>query len=69
MYVTKKELNVVGSRLSCNKFPEVIERFEKGIIDPSKIVSHTLSYEEVEKGMKILTETPEEAGKIVIEFK
>ncbi len=68
MEVTKKELDIVGSRLSCNKFPIVVEQIEKKLFDPQKIISHRFKFDEIEKAIKLLEEKPNECGKIVFSF-
>ncbi len=68
MEVTKKELDIVGSRLSCNKFPIVVEQIEESKFNPEKIISHRFKFDEIETAIKLLVENPDECGKIVLTF-
>lgn len=68
MEVTKRELDIKGSRLSCNKFPVVVDFIEKEMFDPRKIISHKFSFLEVEEAIRTLEETPDETCKVVLEF-
>lgn len=66
--ITKKELDVVGSRLSNDRFPEVIECFKNGAFTPEKLCTHKISYRDVEMAFKEIKEHPENVCKIVITF-
>jgi len=68
MEVTKRELDIKGSRLSCNKFPIVIDSIEKHMFDPSKIISHTFDFKEVAKAIELLINKPNECCKVVLTF-
>ena len=68
MEVTKRELDIKGSRLSCNKFPIVIDSIEKNMFDPSKIISHTFDFKEVAKAIELLINKPNECCKVVLTF-
>ncbi len=66
--ITKKELDIRGSRLSNYRFPEVIEGFESGELTPQKLCSHVIPFTDVEKAFKLIKEHPEQVCKIVMEF-
>lgn len=66
--ITKKELSIVGSRLSNRRFPEVIQGFESGALTPDKLCSRKLPYTEVEKAFRLIRERPQEICKIVLQF-
>lgn len=66
--ITKKELTIVGSRLNCNCFDEVIKGFENKSLSPEKIKSATYNYRDIEKAFLTIKENPEDVIKIVIEF-
>lgn len=68
MEVTKRELDIKGSRLSCNRFPIVVDCIEKEIFDPSKIISHTFNFTEIEKAIELLINKPNECCKVVLTF-
>lgn len=66
--ITKKELDVVGSRLSNHRFPEVIECFKNGAFTPEKLCTHKVPCEDVEKALKEIKEHPENVCKIIVSF-
>ncbi|MDA3810488.1 MAG: zinc-binding alcohol dehydrogenase family protein [Spirochaetaceae bacterium] len=68
MEVTKRELDLKGSRLSCNKFPIVVDCIEKEMFDPRKIISHTFNFEKIEEAINLLINKPDECCKIILEF-
>ncbi len=66
--ITKKELDVVGSRLSNSRFSEVIECFKNGAFTPQKLCTHKISYLDTEKAFHEIKEHPENVCKIIIQF-
>ena len=49
VFITRKELTIVGSRMNCNRFPEVIESFRKGGLDIDLLISRKYPVEEIQK--------------------
>jgi L-gulonate 5-dehydrogenase len=47
--ITKKELTLVGSRMNCNRFPEVVESFRKGGLNIDLLISRKYPVEEIQK--------------------
>lgn len=66
--ITKKELTIVGSRLNCGCFDEVIEGLEDGTLHAEEFVTHVFPYYEVEKAFQMIREHPQEVLKAVITF-
>lgn len=66
--IMKRELDILGSRVNNKKFPQVIEWMDKKQVDPSKIISHTFSFEDIAEAMKLYEEKPNEVYKIVLTF-
>lgn len=66
--ITKKELTIVGSRLNCDCFDEVIEGLEKGQLHPEKFVTHIFKYDEIQKAFDTIREHPQDVMKAVITF-
>jgi L-gulonate 5-dehydrogenase len=66
--ITARELDIRGSRLNNNKFPQVIEWFERGQLDPSKIVTDTFHFTEIEKAFDKLKNEPETTMKVILTF-
>lgn len=64
--VIKKELTLVGSRLSNRKFPEVLKLMENGRLDPLALVSHRLPLSDMPNAIDMLDHRPEEARKVLI---
>ena len=66
--ITKKELTIVGSRLNCNCFDEVIELFESKKVNPEKLKTMEFNYKDVEKSIKTIEERPQDVLKVVLKF-
>lgn len=66
--ITKNELDIRGSRLHNNKFPQVIEWFNEGKLNPKQIISHRLHFTEVMKAFEIIQNNPQEVMKIILSF-
>lgn len=66
--ITKKELTIVGSRLNCNCFDEVIELFENKKLNPEKLKTIEFNYRDVEKAIKTIEERPQDVLKVVLKF-
>ena len=66
--ITKKELTIVGSRLNCNCFDEVIRGLEAGDLKPENYITHRFPYQEAEKAFEMIREHPEEVLKAVLTF-
>lgn len=66
--ITSRELDIRGTRLNNNKFPQVIEWFQEKQLDPSKIISDRLYFTEIEKAFEKLKSDPENTMKIVLLF-
>ena len=66
--ITKKELDVKGSRLNNSRFSEVIEGFESGTLTPHKLCSNIIPFKDVAEAFRLIKEHPEQVCKIVMEF-
>ncbi len=66
--IMKRELDIVGSRLNRNKFPEVIRWLEAKEIEPSAIISHVFPMERVKEAFRLYDEEPEKVCKIILIF-
>ncbi len=65
-YITKKQLKIIGSRLQNKQFPYVIEEYKKGNLNLASLISHKLPLEDVEKGLKLLSDPKERTVKVVV---
>jgi len=66
--IMKRELDIRGSRLNNKKFGEVVGWFSQKKINPAERVSHVLHYTDIEKGMELFVNHPEEVCKIILKF-
>jgi L-gulonate 5-dehydrogenase len=66
--LTKKELDIRGSRLNNHRFPEVIRGFEDGSLTPETMFTSVFHFTEVEKAIARLLEHPELECKVTLRF-
>jgi len=66
--ITKKEVTMIGSRLSCNCFDQVIEAFEQGGLQPQLLKTAEFNYKEIQKAFDLIQEQPQNVLKIVVTF-
>jgi L-gulonate 5-dehydrogenase len=66
--ITKKELEIRGSRLNRHKFPEVIKWFEKREVNPQALISAVYPLEDIDKAFKDIKKDPENICKVVIKY-
>lgn len=66
--ITKRELEIIGSRMNSNKFPTVLKWFEAGKIDVSKMISHKFKFSDLDKAFATIDSAPDEVCKVIIEF-
>ena len=63
--VTKKELDVMGSRNSLRDFPESIDLIAGNKIDVASLVTRTVSFEDIPAVVKEMAAYPEKFMKVV----
>ncbi|MEG0166361.1 MAG: zinc-binding alcohol dehydrogenase family protein [Ruthenibacterium sp.] len=68
LQITKNELDIRGSRLNNNKFPQVIDWVESGALDPTRIITHCFPFTEVLQGMQKVKQDPEHTMKVLLTF-
>lgn len=66
--IMSKELEIIGTRLNNHKFPEVIEWFAQGMVQPEKILSHTFKFDKLKDAFDFMDQHPAEVCKIGLEF-
>ncbi|MDY3006862.1 zinc-binding alcohol dehydrogenase family protein [Anaerococcus porci] len=64
--ITSKELDILGSRLSNKRFPEVIEAYNTGKLSFDDLVSHEMEFEDAEKAIKMIIDKDIYTEKIVL---
>ncbi len=50
--VTKRELSIIGSRMNCYRFPEVMQWLNEGKIQADKMISKTYSINDIQKAFE-----------------
>lgn len=66
--ITKKELSILGSRLNCNCFDEVIAGFEDGSLNPEELKTKEFNYKDIMEALNLIKEHPQEVLKVVLRF-
>ncbi|MCC8189925.1 MAG: zinc-binding alcohol dehydrogenase family protein [Planctomycetes bacterium] len=66
--ITKKELDVIGSRLNNRRFPEVIRTMARGLYRPDRLRSHTFPFTEAPAAFDLIRQHPESVRKVVLTF-
>lgn len=66
--IMKRELDIIGSRLSCNQFATVVGWIEDGIVDPSKLITHSFSYLDAQKAFDCIQNQPQDTLKVILRF-
>lgn len=65
---TKKGINVFGTRVNNHRFPEVIELFESGKIQPEQMHTHTFKFSEIAQAFELLRTDKSKVCKIMLEW-
>lgn len=68
LQITKNELDIRGSRLNNNKFPQVIEWVETGRLDPTRVITDRFPFTELLKGIEKVKQDPEHTMKVILTF-
>lgn len=66
--ITSKELSLYSSRLNAHKFPVVIDWLEKGLIDPDKLITHSLNYQQVGDAIELFEKDQKHCCKVLLTF-
>lgn len=66
--ITKKELTVVGSRLSNRKFSKVINAFEQGLLKPEVVIEKIYPFAEAQTVLKHIADSGSSMGKNIVSF-
>ncbi|MDR3559841.1 MAG: zinc-binding alcohol dehydrogenase family protein [Negativicutes bacterium] len=64
--ITRKELDIRGSRMNAGKMPEVVGWIAAGEVQTGPLVSHEYALVDLQKAFDVLDSEPEKACKIVI---
>lgn len=66
--ITRKELEICGSRMNAGKFPEVISWIAKREVKTGPLVSHVFPFEEIQAAFDLLDASPETTCKVIVVF-
>lgn len=66
--ITKRELDIRGSRLHANKFPEVIQWVANKEVDPAPLISHEFAFLDISNAFSLIEKNPDDTCKIIITF-
>lgn len=66
--ITSKELDIKGSRHQTFKFKEVVELFNQNKLKVELLVSHTFSFEEIEKAIELIEKKEDNVCKVLLLF-
>lgn len=66
--ITAREIDIRGSRLHNNKFPEVIADFIAGNLEVKDMITHKFNFMEIHKALELIEDPKKEKGKVVLLF-
>lgn len=66
--ITKKEITIVGSRLNCSCFDDVIAGFENGSLQPELLKTREFNFKDAAEAITLITEHPQDVMKVVLKF-
>ncbi|MBS6194426.1 MAG: zinc-binding alcohol dehydrogenase family protein [Clostridiales bacterium] len=66
--ITKKEITIVGSRLNCDCFDDVIMGFENGSLQPELLKTQEFNFKDAAEAITLITEHPQDVMKVVLKF-
>lgn len=66
--IMRRELDIRGSRLNRDKFPEVVAWLEKGLVHPAQMITHRFPFEKARDAMDQIAKDPVNTMKVILEF-
>ena len=66
--ITAREIDIRGSRLHNNKFPEVIADFIAGNLEVKDMITHRFNFMEIHQALELIEDSKKEKGKVVLLF-
>ncbi|WP_372712814.1 zinc-binding alcohol dehydrogenase family protein [Ilyobacter sp.] len=66
VHITKKGLEIKGSRLHNNQFPTVVDWFDNKKVDAKKLISHKFKIEDIQEMFDLIDNDPSKVCKIVV---
>lgn len=68
MHIMVKELDVRGSRLHNNKFPEVVEWFNNKEINAKSMISHVYDFTDIKEAIDLIEDKNVDNQKVILKF-
>jgi 2-desacetyl-2-hydroxyethyl bacteriochlorophyllide A dehydrogenase len=68
LHITAREIDIRGSRLHNNKFPEVIAHFQSGKLEVKDMITHRFPFLQIQEALDLIDDPTIEKGKVVLIF-
>lgn len=69
MEITKRELEIIGSRMNRDKLPDVLNWFKEGkISNPQKLITHKFKLKDAQKAFELIEKDPGQVCKVILEY-
>jgi L-gulonate 5-dehydrogenase len=66
--ITAREIDIRGSRLHNNKFPEVIDHFKSRKLEVKDMITHRFPFLQIQEALDLIDDPTIEKGKVVLIF-
>lgn len=66
--ITAREIDIRGSRLHNNKFPEVIAHFKSRKLEVKDMITHRFNFMQIQEALNLIDNPAVEKGKVVLLF-
>lgn len=66
--ITKKELSLIGSRMNCGRFPDVIKWMEDGAVEMGRMITAKYNAEDIQQAFEDILRNGKENIKTLISF-
>ncbi len=66
--ISKKELELIGSRMHSNRFPEVIRWISEKKVQPGPMVSHAFPFSQAQAAFDLIEKSPATTCKVILTF-
>jgi L-gulonate 5-dehydrogenase len=68
LYITAKEIDIRGSRLHNNKFPQVVKWFNDKEIVAKDMISHVFKFTDIHEAIKLIEDKNIDTRKVILKF-
>lgn len=68
LHITAREIDIRGSRLHNNKFPEVIAHFKSRKLEVKDMITHRFPFLQIQEALDLIDDPAIEKGKVVLIF-